>query len=71
MPSQMPCGSAIETAHVHYGSFSVLVSASLRFLRLIHQSPFLGDVSVYCSCCLNLETAEIFQSSPNIRESQY
>ena len=46
LPSQIHCGSAIETAHVYYGSFSVLVSASPRFLKLIHQSPFLGHVSV-------------------------
>ena len=65
---------AIETAHVPYGSFSVLVSASSRFLKLIHQSPFLGHVSVYCTCCLNPETAGIFQSSSNntlLEESQY
>ena len=74
MPIQIPCGSAIETAHVHYGSFSVFVSDYSRFLKLIHQSLFLGDVSVYCQCCLNPEIAGIFQSSPNntlLEESQY
>ena len=56
------------------GSFSVLVSTSPWFLKLIHQSPFLGHVSAYCLCCLNPETANIFQSSPNntlLEESQY
>ena len=44
---------------------SVLVPASSRFLKSIHQSPFLGHVSVYCPCCLHPETAGIAQSSPN------
>ena len=56
MPSQIPCGSAIETEHVHYGPF-------LLFLKLAHQSVFLGHVSVYCPSCVNPETAYIFQSS--------
>ena len=46
MPSQIPCGSAMEIAQ--------------GYLKLVHQSPFLGHVSVYCTCCLQPETAGFF-----------
>ena len=39
---------------------AVLVSASLRHLKLVHQYPFPGHVSVHC---LHPQTADIFQSS--------
>ena len=67
MPSLIPCGSGIETAMYIIALSSFLVSAQLLqgFLKLIHQSPFLGHVSVYCLCCLHPETAGSFQSSPN------
>ena len=42
---------------------AVLVSASSRLLKLVHQSPFLSHVSVNCPCCIHQETAGIFQSS--------
>ena len=30
MPSQIPCGSVIETTHVHYGSFLLFLSQFLQ-----------------------------------------
>ena len=61
MASQILNGSAIETAHVHYGPFCC--SRLLKTLKLDHHSPFIDHVSFYCLCCLHPQIAEIFQSS--------
>ena len=43
MSSQIPCGSAKETAYVDYDHFLLFLSQLLQvFKKLVHQSPFLG-----------------------------
>ena len=64
MHSQITCGSVIETAYVHYGSFLLFLSQHLQSIfKLAHQSPFLGYFSDYCPCCQHPETAGIVQYS--------
>ena len=48
MPSQIPCVSAINLHMSIMALSAVLVSASSRFLKLVHQSPFFCHVLVYC-----------------------
>ena len=58
MPSQIPCGSAIKTIHVHYGSF-------LLFLSQILQGFEVGPpISISRSCFSQLSTCRDSKDFP-------
>ena len=64
MPSQIPCGSAIETAHVHYGSF-------LLFLSQILQGFDVGSTISISRSCFSLLSVLSTSKNTLLEESHH